>query len=360
MRAWTDVSRSDPCTICGKADWCARSRDGIWVLCRRVGQGGIHKTDKTGVDYWLYRVAETPARRAPTITVPERFVARCAAPAIRDRIYRALLAQLPLTAAHRQALRERGLPDAEMQRRGYRSLPQRGRAALARRLVEQFGAETCTTVPGLYVAADGAQRWWSLAGSPGLLIPVRDADGHVVALKVRADDSGDGPRYSTISSVRRGGPGPGTQVHVPSGAKRNDSTLRLTEGELKADVATVLSGILTVSVPGVSNWRQALPVLKALGATRVVLAWDADWRSKPDVARSLGQVALALAHANYEVTVEDWSPTLGKGIDDLLAAGHTPVTKSYPFALGAALRGQAKVWQGTLPTLAAQEVPSWH
>src|SRR5205823_3301553 len=108
------------------------------------------------------------------------------------------------SSTHRQALRQRALPDVEILRRGYRTMPRDGRAALARRLVDHFGADTCARVPGLYVDTQGARRWWTLAGAAGLLIPVRDLDGRVVALKVRSDDPGDGPKYTYLTSTRHG------------------------------------------------------------------------------------------------------------------------------------------------------------
>lgn len=138
------------------------------------------------------------------------------------------------------------------------------------------------------------------------------------------------------------------------------NTIRLSEGELKSDIATVRSAILTISIPGVAMWRKALPVLQSLQASQVLLAFDADWRTNPHVAQSLGQVAIALVKDGYEVQVEDWEPTQGKGIDDLLAAGHTPVLQSVALAFGASLRGRARVWTGMLATIPAEEVPSWH
>jgi len=59
------------------------------------------------------------------------------------------------------------------------------------------------------------------------------------------------------------------------------------------------------------------------------------------------------------VQVEVWDPTLGKGVDDLLAAGYPPVVQSVALAFGASVRGQARVWTGQLRTVAAEEVPPW-
>jgi|RhiMetdeSRZDD1v2_1073273.scaffolds.fasta_scaffold50267_6 hypothetical protein len=361
MSDWHDASRHTPCPICGKPDWCRVSTDGGWAICRRVDTGsGIHKQDKGGAEYWLYRLDGGSLQPRQAIVFPAPLKPACADTSTLDRIYRALLDVLPLAQSHRQALRQWGLADAEMLRRQYRTFPLAGRAALAKHLVEQLGADLCVQVPGFYVAEQDGRRWWSLAGAAGLLIPVRNLDGHIVALKVRADVPGDGPKYSTVSSTKHSGPSPGAPAHAPLYAGARGNTVRLTEGELKADLATALSGLLTISVPGVAMWRKALPVLHDLQAPQVLLAFDADWPINPQVTHALGQAAFALGTAGYEVQAENWDPALGKGIDDLLAAGHTPVRQSSALAFGAAVRGQARAWTGRLPTVAAEEVPSWH
>ena len=111
-------------------------------------------------------------------------------------------------------------------------------------------------MPGLYENEAGR---WSVAGAAGMLVPVRNIEGRIVALKIRADEA-EGSKYTYLSSTKYGGPGPGSQVHVPLHDELDLNVVRLTEGELKADVATALAGMLTVSTPGVSSWRQALEV----------------------------------------------------------------------------------------------------
>ena len=97
---------------------------------------------------------------------------------------------------------------------------------------------------------------------------------------------------------------------------------------MKGDIATALVVCSPSPVPGVAMWRKALPVFEGLRPQQILLAFDADWRTNPHVAHALGQAALALVTAGYAVQVEAWDPALGKGIDDLLAAGHTPVRQS--------------------------------
>jgi len=284
--------------------------------------------DKAGADYWLYRLdGHVPYRRSIN-ELPSQPQAERADPLALDHVYRALLATLPLSPPHRQALRQRGLSDREMVRRLYRTLPPHSRATRARQMVEHFGAEVCARIPGLYRAERGRQQWWSLAGVPGLLIPVREMDGRIVALKVRADHPGEGPKYTYLSSTKHGGPGPGAPVHVPLHALSPGAPVRITEGELKADVATVLSGVLAIAVPGVALWRQVLSLLDVLQPTGVRLAFDSDWRQNPHVARALAQATQALVEAGHAVWVETWDASQGKGIDDVLAAGSTPTLQS--------------------------------
>jgi len=96
--------------------------------------------------------------------------------------------------------------------------------------------------------------------------------------------------------------------------------VRLTEGELKADAAFFITGVPTISAPGVSNWRACLLVLKELGCRTVRLALDGDAKDKPTVARALGACAQTLATEGYAIELERW-PEEHKGIDDALAAG---------------------------------------
>jgi hypothetical protein len=267
------------------------------------------------MDYWLHRLTDD-SRPAPEI--PEEPTAERAMPEDLDRVYRALLGLLSLSSAHRKALLRRGLDEGAIHGASYRTLLKTGRAALARELLDRFPARLLATIPGFCMREGARGPYPSFGGTPGLLIPVLDVDGQVVALKVRRDDDDD-PRYLYVSSTAHGGPGPGAPVHVPQW-KGDVARVRITEGELKADVATALSGVLTISVPGVSAWRGALPVLRTLAPATVVLAFDADAASNPHVARAAQATAEALAAEGREVTVESWDPTLAKGIDDALAA----------------------------------------
>jgi hypothetical protein len=322
---WRRVTPAQSCPVCRKPDWCSVSADGTVAACRRVEAGCWRsKTDRAGAPVYLHRLDGTggpPPEPLPPPGGPAP--ARADADAL-HRVYSALLGALPPCAAHRDGLRRRGLADAEIDRRGYGTLPVRGRAGLAHQLGDRFG-HAVRSVPGLFFKqGEGGRLYLTLAGYPGLLVPVRDVAGRVVALLVRRDDAGDGPRYSYLSSTRHGGPGPGAPAHVPRGITAPAEVVRVTEGVLKGDVAHALSGLPTVGVPGVGSWRTALPALRALGARASRLAFDADAAGKPAVARALAAAFAGLAAAGLAVELERWPAAAGKGIDDLLAGGGTP------------------------------------
>ena len=236
-----------------------------------------------------------------------------------DRVYGRLLELCPLSSGHSENLRQRGLDQQAIESGRYGSYPDgRNRSHIVSRLSSEFSDADLLGVPGFF--RDGSN--WRLSGWHGLLIPIRNQDGLIVSLKVRDDDDKADPKYTTLSSTRKGGPGSGCHVHIPlSASQRNHGTVRVTEGELKADVATHLSCTPTISIPGVSQWRMAIPLLRKLGAREVLVAFDADYRTNPHVQRSVAQCLDALVAEGYSVSQETWDPGIGKGIDDVLVAG---------------------------------------
>jgi hypothetical protein len=332
-RNWKEVSKSSPCTVCDKPDWCSLRDDGARAACRRIADGATSvKTDRAGVPVYIHRLngAERAAgngyvhpghlRRPPSSQKAVEGVEAADADTL-HRAYTFIVEAPALSAEHREALHNRGLPDAEIDGRGYRSFPFNGRRELALRLIDLLGEDVCRHVPGFLPAND--KRGPTLAGPEGLLIPCRDVEGRIVALKIRRDAAGNGKgKYVYVSSANRGGAGPGAPVHVPIGVTGPVELVRLTEGELKADVATVLSGVPTIGAgAGVAGWRACLPVIRTLGAKTVRVAFDRDAQTNQHVARALLECVEALPGEGFAVELERWPEAAGKGIDDSLAAG---------------------------------------
>lgn len=311
---WRDVRT---CPVCGRSRWCQISDDGATVLCHTGGDGEPRES-RHGSYFWVHHLEELahierwqPSLRESTVR---------ADPDTRDRAYGTLLRKLGLSQTHRAALHKRGLSDEHIARAGYATLPLRGRAAAARAVEDLCPV---SGVPGFIVATgDNDREYRTLAGSPGLLVPVSGLEGRIVALKIRRDEAREGePKYVSLSSSHKGGPRAESALHVPVFASRERGReLVITEGELKADAASVLSGLDVISVPGVASWKLALPAVKALAPERVIVAFDSDADVNPSVAHAAHCLLRALRAEGVSASLLRWDAAEAKGIDDLFLA----------------------------------------
>ena len=274
---------------------------------------GVYYCHKCGVSGRLSgpsRISETPVDPTVETASPDRL----------DRVYRALLSVLMLSEEHtRHLLEVRGMSPEQVKANGYRTLPHGRRLEIARKVADRCNP---SGVPGFYHLYGG----WSLAGYPGLLIPVRDWSGRIVGCQIRTFESreSDLPKYLWLSSVgKEGGSRASTYTHIVYGSKDTRS-IWVTEGPLKADVSAPRLGKIVVAIPGVNTLRPSLAQeMKRRGCRKVVLAFDSDACSNPNVARAQHKAVDVLSGAGLEVQVATW-PQDHKGLDDLLLAGGKP------------------------------------
>lgn len=327
-RLWSNASPRERCPVCGGDSWCQRARDGLTVLCKRVSSDRA-RVNRRGVEYFVHHTGDA-SERARRIERPEPLplAADRASPEDCDRAYRAALAILPLDAADREGLARRGLSPEDIERGGYRSLAVEGRARLARAVVDAVGEEIARRVPGIVQREGDRGAWLSFAGSPGVLVPCRDMDGRIAALKVRRrdDDPREGARYLYVTSAKAGGASAPSVLHVPELAREildnapgGAARLVVTEGELKADVVSALSGDAVCSIPGVGSWRLALDAAARWRPRTVCVALDMDAMRNPVVARAADSLVNALRAAGHAASLARWNPRF-KGLDDYLVA----------------------------------------
>jgi hypothetical protein len=128
-------ARGEVRTVCPQCSpWRRKSR--LACLAVHVEQGVWHCHHCGWSGRFLGRPSPVSLSRPLPQVLSESRIA-CAPPSLLDRVYRTLLAGLSLSAVHRQALHHRGINDREIVYRGYRTFPVSGRAALAKRLVEE-------------------------------------------------------------------------------------------------------------------------------------------------------------------------------------------------------------------------------
>lgn len=256
------------------------------------------------------------------------------------KVYEFILQKLSLSPQHLDSLLARGIPEDEIKARGYKTWPYK-RRALVQDCINAFG-EDLIGVPGFW--KDENERI-QLSGISGIAIPIRSPQGEVVGIKLRPDNpanpsskyvhlsSNPEPNKKTGEIKYPSGTAASVQVHFPFAKKKfaEGDDLRITEGELKADIATILSKTYTASVPGIGLWREAIQYIEELRPGRVIISYDADkssqvgtYTDKPyEVGIHLAEFYTALKAMGVNALIEDWSPELGKGIDDVLADGHS-------------------------------------
>ncbi len=354
--SWCEVSAGrDRCPICNHDRRCKVAPDGNGVVCFYITDapaGWRLKEKHPGGGATFFRdvgpktTPRTIRRTKPTATpLPKP------SPEQIDAAYSRMIEKLELNILHRLDLHRRGLSDEEIDRRQYRSMPNpTSRSTIAASVAEKLG-DCFRLIPGFGFDKAGKP---TVFGAIGMVIPVRRTDGKIVAIKIRADRPRTGmPKYTYLSSWKRGGNSPGSPCHVPLGVSAT-STIRITEGELKSDIAYVASGIPTISFPGVDSWRVVIPALREFNVTTVRAAFDADATTNAAVASKQLECVAALKAEGFTVEMERWSPDDAKGIDDLLIAGKTPEVLIGDVAIAAAAE-VAKVVGVKAETVAAPD-----
>lgn len=86
MSTWNRVTRSKPCPVCGKPDWCLMSQDGSASICPRTeskkfieGSGYLHVLKETewSKDQWKPEKKELPEHNEVMATMARKFYIAC-------------------------------------------------------------------------------------------------------------------------------------------------------------------------------------------------------------------------------------------------------------------------------------------
>lgn len=310
------VSRRNPCPICGKADNCNVSTNGHIAYCRRVPSA---KQGRDGGWTHILRDISPPLRpiKRPSQTTVE--ATPLASIEHRDAVYTALLYKyFVLAKEHKEKLLARGLDPVEIGCNGYVSTPT---PAFAANVARALASRNLEGVPGFY--REGGQ-WRMVQMAQGILVPVRSANGRIQGLMIRRDDATGSGKYVWLSSRDRdGGASSGAPAHYAKPLSlRTAQEVIITEGALKADVISSLSGAPVIGIAGVSTFssdfaahlRETLPNLR-----RIAICYDRDLLEKEEVYNALLRLTEQLGQARFQVRIRTWPPP-AKGYDDFLLA----------------------------------------
>ena len=335
------VSSSRKCRICGRNSLCYFTKDELTHVCCREGVGPNGEVGKHRMrdlwEEWVFYFG--PKNWKPAAPTPSQSTGQVAiAPVVkRHLVYDAMLDHMELSAAHLEHMtapypKGRGLTVDAVKGYKYRSLGS-GRSRVARHLQDTFGDATLLTIPGLLLEKnDNGSTYWSIGGLQGILIPNRDTNGRIAAIQIRVDNPPDPEnRYFWLGRLHSGAPTNEPTCHVPLPRPNvSTRTIRVTEGLLKADIATALDpSILTVGCPGVYATSALSGTAKELDAKTVRLAFDMDFMTNEDVARAYAGCVRLLREADLECEFETWDPSI-KGLDEVIALKAPTTISSEP------------------------------
>lgn len=247
-------------------------------------------------------------------------------------VYSALyeIPELSLSKEHFEDLTRRGLTPEDIQRNGYRTIPEQMKVPEAySQFVEESESKEelkkCQKAgrklppahakAGLYLADILVRKGFDLSGVPGffqfrgrwclryipgILIPTRNLEGQIVVSQIRRKTE---PKYITLSCG--GWTGAVTdsvsRCHFPLGNAPigPGKSIVLTEGPLKADVAVSLSrgSLSMVAIPGINttaDFYARVPALTALGVSRILNGLDMDRLTNPNVGKGAAQIRRTL------------------------------------------------------------------
>ena len=255
---------------------------------------------------------------------------------IRDEVYRRFLELLTLSEKHKKDLLARGFSEEQVKKAMYRSFPTTGFGELRRKLREVIPADLSRScgIPGFYDLhhKEGPKI---VRRGKGLLIPVRTDQGLISGFQIRKDKLPDNASEEEKEQYRKyiwfssGEKATGCTVsgceniHFAGNWLSIPETVTVTEGVLKADAASALSGGCYLGLTGVNNTGQLPGVLRDLKKyeriRRINIAVDMDALENPIVAKARDRIERIIEESGIPYRILKW-PGEFKGIDDFLLA----------------------------------------
>lgn len=267
---------------------------------------------------------------------------------VRNWAYNELLNKLFLAKEHQQNLLKRGLSEEQIKLNGYKSYPFTNHDKVAEMIFGKNGEQVDFT--GKNEGKIGIPGFYDLETSPklakfkgGILIPVITSTGKISCFQIRNNDLRSDAtneekeyyhRYSYLSSsnMDSGYSVTGCENIHHTGFKsypicnlNAPKTVWLTEGALKADVASCLIHQPFIGIMGVNNTSQLteeLSFLKRCGVENIFLCLDMDYKEKKEVKAALLNIINIIKQSGLHGYQCSWNDSY-KGIDDLLLAAKT-------------------------------------
>lgn len=355
---WYPIKSGHECPIChSKKGRCSiftkKSGEVVIYRCKYVS------SNRPALDGWFDHLAsELNGNTVPKINIDD--ISYKQEPiteellTIWDKVYRKFrdisskLSGSALSENHYANLLARGLDKDSINNLGCFSIPSNQkiaystyhcslRTAIVNELLKTFNPETLIRVPGFRkVEVKGKKSYITFKNTmksngafidiDGFFIPYIDYLGRLVGMQYRLtspilDDKGKQIRYLWYTTRDNSCSSP-IDYHIPQKINIDDAIL-ITEGALKAKIASEKLGIRSLAEAGVSNYRRLIKELQLIEKHenkkyKLLLALDMDKYNNNDVAAAEINTISMLKALGYSITLLEWDISEGKGIDDKL------------------------------------------
>jgi len=280
------------CKIC--------SEGGDWVDFWGFFSDGYKpaREDRMKVYFKLKRLAgkeqgcrgeKTPACKRKK--APEEESLLTSSPKNRDLVFREYLSRLTLEKKHHSLLRERGISNGSIERFFYKSVPSLIKGnRIARQMAEE--GYDLKGVPGFYtepvsIALYDYEKNGKRHNLTGIYVPIFSEEGLIEGCQIRKDDTScGGPRYKAFSSAfqakrykKMGGAKWAGQVRHQVVKGTNNHHLIITEGAIKASIASLGTGAPAIGLLGIGSQGGVAETIKAMGLpedVRIHILFDMD------------------------------------------------------------------------------------
>ncbi|MGU3473094.1 hypothetical protein ACLBWT_18350 [Paenibacillus sp. D51F] len=182
---WYEVMTA--CPICGHKGWCCINHEQTIVHCMRVptddyfdsviGRQFIHYLDPNAIPKTKVEIEVNKA----VDKKPDHHL---------NRVYRALMSELPLSSNHfTHLLRDRQFDENVIRLREYRTMPTQERYKIAKSVINRLSDQSdLLGVPGFFCAEGRYGPYWTMAGQTGLMVPFRSITNEITGWQIRVDD----------------------------------------------------------------------------------------------------------------------------------------------------------------------------
>lgn len=258
-----------------------------------------------------------------------------------DKVFRIFISCCKLSESHKSYLLEkRGLSEEDIKEFNLFTFPSRGIVrTFLKKITEEFGnTDILERIPGFYRRVGESN--YTFIRYTGIGIPITNEKNLIIGIQIRKDND-DGQRYTWFSSAfaindekkqNEKGTSSGSPVAVIYPKKIKYKSIFITEGFFKAVEIARHFNCICLSVQGVSTWKPIKEIIDRLPAVvsvpdfyvkAIYPAFDADMCRNINVYMQLKKMTDSLREdRSYRIDYISWDMNLGKGIDDMLIAGH--------------------------------------